>query len=61
MALPLRVQVPVSRVHSLRWAALPVLAGVDMGRRRADAHVWLPLRGNFEYEVEGDAGIDQDR
>jgi hypothetical protein len=58
---PLRVQVRVSRVRSLGWVGLPVLAEVDMGLGRADAHEWLPLRGNYEHEVEGDAAIDRDR
>jgi UMF1 family MFS transporter len=33
------------------WASLPVLAGVDVERGRADARAWSS-DGNDEYEVE---------
>jgi hypothetical protein len=36
------------------WASLPVLAGVDVERGRADARAWSS-DGNDEYEVEEDA------
>ena len=41
------------------WAALPVLAGVDVERGRADARAWSS-HGNEEHEVEGDAVVNLD-
>ena len=41
------------------WAALPVLAGVDIERGRADARAWSSYR-NEEHEVEGDTVVNLD-
>jgi hypothetical protein len=41
------------------WAALPVLAGVDVERGRADARAWSS-HGNEDHEVEGDAVVNLD-
>ena len=41
------------------WAALPVLAGVDVERGRADARAWSSS-GNEEHEVEGDIVVNLD-
>jgi UMF1 family MFS transporter len=41
------------------WAALPVLAGVDVERGRADARAWSSY-GNEEHEVEGDTVVHLD-
>ncbi|KAH9989260.1 autophagy-related protein 22-like protein, partial [Russula vinacea] len=41
------------------WAALPVLAGVDVERGRADARAWSSYR-NEEHEVEGDTVVNLD-
>jgi len=44
------------------WAALPVLAGVDVERGRADARAWSSSHGNDRDEVEVDALlINRDR
>jgi UMF1 family MFS transporter len=42
------------------WAALPVLAGVDVENGRADARAWSS-DGNDEYEVEEDPVVNRDR
>ena len=39
------------------WAALPVLAGVDVERGRADAHAWSGE--NDSRESEGDAAANR--
>ncbi|KAF8492065.1 autophagy-related protein 22-like protein [Russula emetica] len=43
------------------WAALPVLAGVDVERGRADARAWSSSHGNDRDEVEVDAVVNRDR
>jgi UMF1 family MFS transporter len=40
------------------WAALPVLAGVDVKRGRADARAWSSSHGNDRDEVEVDAVVN---
>jgi UMF1 family MFS transporter len=37
------------------WAAVPVLAGVDVERGRADAHAWSSSHGDERDEVEVEA------
>ena len=46
---------------SMFWAALPVLAGVDVERVRADAHVWSSSHRDDGDEVGVDAVVNQDR
>jgi Vacuole effluxer Atg22 like len=41
------------------WAALPVLAGVDVELGRADVWAWSS-HGNEEHEVEGGAVVNLD-
>jgi hypothetical protein len=36
------------------WAALPVLAGVDVERGRTDARAWSSSHGNDRDDVEVD-------
>jgi MFS transporter, UMF1 family len=43
------------------WVALPVLAGVDVERGRADARAWSSSHGDDGDEVEVDAVVIQDR
>jgi MFS transporter, UMF1 family len=43
----------------LLWAALPVPAGVDVERGRADARAWSSY-GNEEHVVEGDTVANLD-
>jgi len=40
------------------WAALPVLAGVDVERGRADARAWSSSHGDDIDEVEVDAVVN---
>jgi UMF1 family MFS transporter len=43
------------------WAALPVLAGVDVERGRADARAWSSSHGNDGDEMEVDDVVNGDR
>ena len=43
------------------WAALPVLAGVDVERGRADARAWSSSHGIDGDDVEVDAVINRDQ
>lgn len=43
------------------WAALPVLAGVDVERGRADAQAWSSSHRDERDEVEVDAVVIQDQ
>jgi len=44
---------------AMLWAALPVLAGVDVERGRADARAWSSE--NDGHESEGDATVNRIR
>lgn len=43
------------------WAALPVLAGVDVERGRADARAWSSSHVNVRNEVEVDVVVNRDQ
>ena len=43
------------------WAALPVLAGVDVERGRADARAWSSSHRDDRDEVEVDVVVNQDQ
>jgi UMF1 family MFS transporter len=42
-------------------AAIPVLAGVDVERGRADARAWSSSHGDDRDEAEVDAAVNRDR
>lgn len=44
---------PRSSFVSMLWAALPVLAGVDVEFVRADARSWSSSHGNDGHKVKG--------